>query len=644
MINSFKLLKSHLLFLLFIIISLSLQARIDSFAIKASQVSWTTIDGNNSSTIDTTLQGFELYNPIFSPFNKYYTYLGNTGLAAMPLIFQPDAKAGFEYGQYNVFNEYLFLQKNIKFYNAYVPYTNLSYTLGTSAGQIIEATHTQNLRPNFNFAIYYRRIVFPGDYNRQSTGYHNFYLSERYLTRNNRYGINGAISFNNGKIQENGGIAIDSIFEHDNLFSNRELIPVKLQNSESIIKRREIMLYQQLHFGPSEDIYINDSTSYQKIIPKFTLSHLFNYKIKENIYSDQDVTPEERYYALPFMDSLLATDSSRVSTISNQLGFAYNNMKDSVIKNIFTLSFLHDYYDISQYYDNQNLPEPIKNIYKIHDASAKASATNYQANDIKNGFSYMASAEYHLIDYNQGNYLLNGEVFYNFKNKLGQLGSKITFNRQSPDFIANRFISNFLQIENSFDAINSNQFSAIYRNPELKLSVSFNRYNYKNYIYWDITNQPVQASFPISVNNVIVQKEFRLGSWGLNNYIVFQDLSQQQIINLPSYVSRHSFYKTGKVFKGNMDYRTGINIYYHNNYHANAYSPITGTFLVQNTGQFTYYPVLDYFLNVRVKRLKAFFLIEHLNKDIFYFGYYGAPNYPMPDRKMRIGLSWSFFD
>ena len=84
---------------------------------------------------------------------------------------------------------------------------------------------------------------------------------------------------------------------------------------------------------------------------------------------------------------------------------------------------------------------------------------------------------------------------------------------------------------------------------------------------------------------------------------------------------------------------------YNSNYFGNAYAPAIGQFYVQNEQKLTFYPVVDVFLNVKIKKARIFVKMEHLNQGIFrQKGYYVSPNYAMPERLFRLGFSWAFYN
>jgi outer membrane receptor protein involved in Fe transport len=65
---------------------------------------------------------------------------------------------------------------------------------------------------------------------------------------------------------------------------------------------------------------------------------------------------------------------------------------------------------------------------------------------------------------------------------------------------------------------------------------------------------------------------------------------------------------------------------------------------VQPSEKLKYYPILDIFFNLQVKRTRLFFMMQHVNAGLIWDGYYATDAYPMPGRIFRGGVSWQFYD
>ncbi len=83
---------------------------------------------------------------------------------------------------------------------------------------------------------------------------------------------------------------------------------------------------------------------------------------------------------------------------------------------------------------------------------------------------------------------------------------------------------------------------------------------------------------------------------------------------------------------------------YNTEYYADAYMPALRAFYSQQSYKTGNYPYIDAFVNIRVKRAKMFLLVEHLNAGLMNYDYFMVPSYPMPDRAIKFGIAWAFYD
>jgi len=141
-----------------------------------------------------------------------------------------------------------------------------------------------------------------------------------------------------------------------------------------------------------------------------------------------------------------------------------------------------------------------------------------------------------------------------------------------------------------------------------------------------------------------LKKDFTFFNWHLNNSILYQYVPDSTIIRLPEYVLEHSLYYENDLFKKAMRLQIGASVYFVSNYFSDKYMPATGQFYLQDDKQYGNYPFIDFFINARVKAVRIFFKIDHLNSGWMGNKYQMTPSYPMNDRAFKLGISWRFYD
>ncbi|HBK84362.1 MAG TPA: hypothetical protein DDZ41_12360, partial [Flavobacterium sp.] len=105
----------------------------------------------------------------------------------------------------------------------------------------------------------------------------------------------------------------------------------------------------------------------------------------------------------------------------------------------------------------------------------------------------------------------------------------------------------------------------------------------------------------------------------------YQSVNQSyDIINVPQIVARNTLYYTDKVFKKAMEIQTGIIFNYFTKYYANDYNPLLAEFYVQNQTKIGNFPMIDFFINAKVRQTRLFLKAEHFNAAWTGYNYYTA--------------------
>lgn len=119
-----------------------------------------------------------------------------------------------------------------------------------------------------------------------------------------------------------------------------------------------------------------------------------------------------------------------------------------------------------------------------------------------------------------------------------------------------------------------------------------------------------------------------------------------KLFNMPTFLINSRLYYTDTTAADNGTFETGIDMHWKSSYMADGYDPITQQFYLQDEFTVYSYPVIDLFLNFRIKSFSAFLKFSHCNESWLApaSGYFVTPLYPGQKKAFDIGLSWSFFD
>jgi hypothetical protein len=231
-------------------------------------------------------------------------YLGNNGSASRSILFSPLMQPGWDPG-FHSFDTYKWTIERARFFNTTRPYSELNYMLASRSEQVIELMHTQNVKPNFNFAFQYRLINAPGFFKNQKTNHNNYLLTSRYESVNKRYNAYLILLGNKLQAGENGGIEDSSLTDPD--FKDRFNIDTKLGGdggdsrnffttdvgTGNRYSEFTILLRQQYDFG-KKDSLVTDSTVVPLFYPRLRFEHTLQYSQRK--YEFRDYIGDSVYY------------------------------------------------------------------------------------------------------------------------------------------------------------------------------------------------------------------------------------------------------------------------------------------------------------------------------------------------------------
>lgn len=514
---------------------------------------------------------------------------------------------------------------DVKYFSVPTPLTELYFKTVMEQGQSVDAFLTLNTKPNLNFSIEYKGLRSLGKYLNSLSSSGNFKFTTSYFTKDKRYNLNAHFTGQDITNQENGGIIDVSLFEL----------------SESPLDKRERL-----------DVYFNDARSFLKG-NRFFIDHSFKLsKTNPNslVFTHQFIQEYKFYeFTQNTLSSRLGTSYSnqinnktRYNNLYNKVGIAYKT-KDYGDVEFFIDDNNYNYYYNSLVYDASgaiSVPNSINDRLNSFGGSYTYYASPLTANlKISNTFSNQSVSN---IEANLS-YKLNDDYKFAFQyQKINSLPS-LNYTLHQSSYVNYNWFNNFKNEK-------TNQFQVDADTKWLNLSVQYQILN--DHLYFDNTTnditsllvKPTQFSNTINYLSVKATKEIKFWKFALDNTVLYQNVQQNEnVLNVPQIVTRNSFYFTDKVFKKAMLIQTGFTLNYFTKYYANDYNPVIGEFYTQTETKIGAFPLIDFFVNARVKQARIFLKAEHFNSAFTGYNFYSAPNYPYRDFMVRFGLVWNFF-
>ena len=583
-----------------------------------------------------------------------YNYLRRDDFELMPFsnVGQPYNKLGVDLEVNQLLPHMGAMAKNfnykefyeVDYYNVATPMTELMFKTTFEQGQLLDALLTFNMSRNLNMSIAYKGFRSLGKYNNDQAESGNFVTTGNYQSKSGRYDARWHIAAQDVTTEENGGLLEKELqFESgESEFKDRSRLDLlfSTQNTgENRILGKRYFLDHAYYISKKK----TDSGSVKRT--SLAIGHQFNYETK---YYKYNQTAVEDVFGNAFVSPV--EDQQRLKTMQNQVNASFYNK---------TLGQLKGRLDVINYnyYSNSILVTETGDIIDRLKGTEFLFGADYEK--IIGGFQIKGSGT-QSISGNLTGTLLDASAGYKINDK-NEFSFAIHSSSRMPNFNYLLYQSDYENYNwdnaDDFDKVSVNSFqfnlnSVFWGNLSAKYTTT------KNYTYFtsDASAENIEAGLEQAyispqqegnaVNYIKVKynKEFRLGAFALNNTLMYQNVSQtNQVLNVPEFVTRNTLYFSSDVFKKAMYIQTGITFKYFTAYNMDAYNPVLGEFYVQNNESLGGYPLLDFFINARVRQTRIYLKAEHFNSSFTGYNFYSAPNYPYRDFVIRFGLVWNFF-
>lgn len=580
-----------------------------------------------------------------------YNYLRKDDFEVMPFanVGQPYNQLSVDLERSNLYpglgarakNNNYWEAEDINYYNVATPMSDMMFKTTFEEGQLLDAKLAFNTSRRLNFSVGYKSLRSLGKYRFNQGESGNFTTTTNYVTKNGRYSLRAHIAAQDVNTEENGGLPLKELqFESgDEDFTDRVKVDVRFSDAQNkILGKRYFLDHQYKLIKKRQDSSRVEKTS-------LAIGHQFSYETK---YYQFRQTQQNDFFGEAFLSAV--DDRMNLKTMYNQFSADfYNATLGSLQGNI----SLYNY----NYFTNNLLITDTQTIENKLNGQEVALGATYRK-QIK-GFLINGSVKYNLTGRLTGN-ILDASATYKF-NEKHNVKAAIHSSSRMPNFNFLLYQSDYLnynwQNTETFEKEGVNSFSFDFESKVWgNLSAKFATLN--NYAYFasdpsiTLVDGAEQASIrPFqetnSVNHIKVKynKEIRLGSFALNNTLMYQNVEQSNnVLNVPQLVTRNTLYFSSHVFKKAMFLQTGVTLKYFTSYNMDSYNPVLGEFYIQNTEKLGSFPMLDFFINAKVQQTRIFLKAEHFNSS---FGetsnFYAAPNYPYRDFVIRFGLVWNFF-
>lgn len=556
-----------------------------------------------SKRSDTTLE--QLHN--------YYTMgvLGNIGLPTFQLM--PEEKASpsfFKWMSLNNRNDLLTTQQPVYYKPQGKVYTKLFASMGQKQEQVFKIVHSQNIR-NVNISLAFNRYSCFGFYNLQKTISDNLLFSSHGQTKKGGAGYQFYFLYNKLKYQLNGGFDTSKVNFEKNINVDKKLFPTLLSAAKQNIRTSEVNLSGFIRLAKGA------GSSEHK------LAYEVNYQGHYWLYADGLADTSYYSHTNYYVTNTGSHDSVSVKILSNAEYYRFES-------NVFLLyaGYKNEFAHYNQVYTDTMV------MNHIVDAGMRFN---------KGAHSASAWGQFSIAGFNSGNY--KAGLKYRWQPGMNLfLRAKGDLFCEKPSFMNTSYYGAHQVWTNTFTNILTQNATVELGSNQYNFIVGLFAQQQSGMVYFDTLALPVQKKGGVALLRAFAAKDLKMGPVHLLASVNWQQTSDASVMRIPQLYAFGQLYYENRLFKKNLWLRVGFQSTYISSFKANAYMPSINQFYLQDSRSYGNYYFVDFFVNARIERFTLFLAATHLNQGLSGSGYILCPNYAMPDRSLKAGLSWLFND
>ncbi len=629
-------------------------------------ITWTVDDdfGKMDVSIPDTSANYHFYDYPFQRNDVNATWLG---MAGSPVQYYNYSKRKSDEGVnfYEVQESWSYSPRTLPHYNSKTPYTELAYfgTLFGSKDKTSDNLHlftTQNITPELNFSILLEKFGGAGILEREKTSNTNTVFQSNYLGK--RYTMHAGYIGNTVTRQENGGIN-DISWIRDTTVDSRD-IAINLKKADSKIKKNTFFVQQQLRIpfsfienwkAKKDSLATNQESAPDSINRDITtafIGHSSELSFYTRSYSD-DISDElgKNFYNNVFhYDPRRSFDSLRVAKLDNKVYLRLQPWASEAVISKLDVGIgdiMLDYFDstATNYHHVEN------SVYAYAGAEGQ----------IRNNFFWNAKAHYTILGSNFSDFDISADGRINFypfrraRKSPVSLGVHFETSLTEPTWYNKHTHANHFKWDyEDLSKISRSELSGTVTVPYWDLDAQLAYTLLANNIYYDNSGILRQNEKAMSVLSAYLRKNIRLGPLHLDNKLLFQLSSNEEVLPLPRLSLNLKYYlefvaaRSPRTSETVLTMQIGANAFYNTAWNAPSWNPNLGVFHNQTERSYTNGPYFDIFVNMQWKRACIFVKYQNAGGGwpMRQYDYFSADRYIVTQSGMnglKFGIFWPFY-
>lgn len=573
--------------------------------------------------IDTVIRDFHKWTPK-QKMNNLYQDLGNVGTDIRPIYYQvPDyigANAGI-----HVYDLYWKMYK-IRYYDTKSPYSNLKLSLGGKGRSMTDIRYARNINPRWNIGGDFHTMYVDKQVQRSGKGDRNvrsstYDLFTSFLSKDSTYTLFANFKRALSKVYEYGGVETDTgddgtTFNYADFFED-DASPY-LTEAISHELRIGYHLFHQYEVGRALQFY-----------------HTFDWVRQGNQFiDDNDEEPDDYFDNEEMKDSTNVHDRVRFRAMRNEIGIKGNLLK----------LFYNGYYAMRNYKMEYKWVK--EDTLSIPVQGAEHYIGGRAALQLDSVFTLQGWVEVQ----DNGNFRIEASL------KSKWLEASLKQNKYSPGFVEQAYRGNHDIWSYNFESTDVTQLNGFihYRSKAVTFSpgLTFTRlHNYVFFKYGDYSGTDQTVLPRQATDNIMASPEVRFSLTFLKHVTLRGQAIYSLIIeNSEDALQVPELFLNGQLgyenifFGGNLDLHAGVDVNWKSTYYALGYDVPVQQFYVQQTFACPSYPIIDIFVNGKIKRARIFVKYHNAVKALTARGDFPTPFYPGTQNLIDFGFDWSFYD
>lgn len=585
---------------------------------------------------------------------------------------------------YTPYEAWTYSAKTLPMYNTKTPYTELAYfgTIFANSQKESDNLHiltTQNIFPEFNFTLEYDRFGGNGIMQGEKTTNKTFVTSVNYLGK--RYMMHAGYIHNKVARNENGGTS-DNSMVRDTTLDAREY-PVNLSNASTTVIRNTYFLDQQYRIpftfikdmrDKKIDKALRDSimssgdtariASVEQILAERKaereaadtlgdnnvttafIGHSSEYSVFRKSYEDQitDDAGRNFYNDIFNYNPTSSFDSVRVMKLENRVFLRLQPWSDNAIVSKLNGGIGNRILSFSKF-DPTFLKGTTNTVWNSAFVYAGVEG------QLKNFIQWDANGDYVFLGDQMNDLSVKANARFNMYPFRRARKSPVSLNLhfetslEEPEFYYNHYYSNHYKWENDFGKISTTRIQGGLSVPRWKVGAKVGYALLSGNVYYDSTGVVRQNNTAMSVLSAALDKNFALGPVHLDNRLLFQISSNQDVLPLPTLAVNSRLYFLLNVKKNIMQMQIGAEGWYNTKFYSQAWNPAVGAFYNQKEEKYNNGPVIDAFINIQWKRACIFLKLENVGNGwpMDSADYFSAHHYIRTQTAFKVGIFWPFY-